>query len=83
MVLKLPSPQAVGTTTAVSMVSLGVATAAHITQSNVDLPALVGLIPGMSTGAAIGARNVKRVPRELLRIAILIILLVAAAMIIW
>ena len=83
MVLKLPSPLAVGTTTAVSMVSLGVATAAHVSQANVDLPALAGLIPGMAIGAAVGARNAKRVPRQLLRIAILVILLIAAAMIIW
>ena len=81
MVLKLPSPQAVGTTTAVSMVSLGVATAAHISRANVDPPALVGLIPGMAIGAAVGARNVQRVPRQMLRIAILVILLVAAVII--
>jgi len=83
MLLKLPSPEAVGTTTAVSMISLAVATVAHVSQANVDPAALAGLIPGMALGAALGARNVKRVPRQLLRIAILVILLVAAVVILW
>ncbi len=81
MVLKLPSPQAVGTTSLVSAVSLLVAAVAHFGQANIHWPALAGLVPGVMLGAALGARNVERVPRQALRIGILVILLLAAALI--
>ncbi len=81
MVLKLPSPIAVGTTTAVACVSLAVAAAAHILAGHIDWSMLAGLIPGVVVGANIGARYVKRVPIQLLRYAILVILIAAGIMV--
>lgn len=80
LLLKLPSPQAIGTTSAVSMVSLAVASVAHLQAGNVDWLVLVGLIPGVLLGSVVGARYVNRVPRQALRMGILVILLAAAAM---
>ncbi|MFP4205236.1 MAG: sulfite exporter TauE/SafE family protein [Spirochaetaceae bacterium] len=81
MVLKLPGPQAVGTTSVVSTVSLLVAAVAHISRGNVEWQALVGLVPGVLLGAAIGARNVNRVPRQVLRMALLVILACAGVLV--
>lgn len=80
LLLKLPSPQAVGTTSAVSMVSLAVASIAHLQANNVDWLVLVGLVPGVLLGSFIGAKYVNRVPRHALRMGILVILLAAAVM---
>ena len=81
LMLRLPSPHAVGTTSAVAAVSLAVASVAHMQQGNIDWFALAGLLPGVMAGAAIGARYVSRVPRQALRIAILLILLAAGVMV--
>ncbi|TVQ38238.1 MAG: sulfite exporter TauE/SafE family protein [Spirochaetaceae bacterium] len=82
LVLKLPSPNAVGITSAVATVSLLVASLAHMRHGNIAWSALTGLLPGVFAGAAIGAHFASRVPRQVLRIAILIILLAAGAMLI-
>ncbi|TVR06420.1 MAG: sulfite exporter TauE/SafE family protein [Spirochaetaceae bacterium] len=82
LLLKLPSPHAVGTTSVVSAVSLAVASVAHLQQGNVDPLVLAGLLPGVLVGSIIGARYVNRVPRQALRIGILAILLAAAVMIV-
>lgn len=82
LLLKLPSPHAVGTTSVVSAVSLAVASVAHLQQGNVDMVVLAGLLPGVLLGSIIGARYVNRVPRQALRIGILVILLAAAVMIV-
>lgn len=81
LLLKLPSPYAVGTTTLVSMVALLAASIAHLQSNNVDWTVLIGLVPGVFLGSIIGARFVSRVPREVLRIAILVILLAAGVMV--
>ena len=82
MLLKLPSPHAVGTTSAVAAISLLPASVAHIGQSNVDWTAVVGLLPGVVVGSTLGARYVNRVPRQALRVVILIVLLAAAVLVI-
>ncbi len=81
MLLKVPSPQAVGTTAFVAAVSLFVASVAHIQQANVEWIVVAGLTPGMFVGAALGARYVDRVPRQALRISILVILFIAGIMV--
>lgn len=81
MVLKLPSPHAVGTTSAVAAVSLLVASVAHLQQGNVDWIVVAGLTPGVLIGAALGARYVNLVPRQALRMVILVILFAAGLMV--
>ncbi len=81
MLLKLPSPQAVGTTSFVAAVSLLVASVAHIQQANVEWLVVAGLTPGMFVGATLGARYVDRLPRQALRVSILVILFVAGIMV--
>ena len=83
LVLKLPSLNAVGITSAVATVSLLIAALAHVQQGNIAWMALVGLLPGVLAGAAIGAHFASRVPRQVLRIAILVILLAAGAMLVF
>lgn len=82
LLLKLPSPHAVGTTSVVAAVSLAVASIAHLQRGNVDPVVLAGLLPGVLVGSIIGARYVNRVPRQALRVGILLILLAAAVMIV-
>lgn len=81
LVLKLPSPLAIGTSCAVAAVSLAVAATAHIGEAHVDWVAFGGLVPGVIAGSTVGSRLVNRVPREILRYAILVILGVAGVMI--
>ncbi|TVR68611.1 MAG: sulfite exporter TauE/SafE family protein [Spirochaetaceae bacterium] len=78
ILLKLPSPHAIGTTSVVSAISLAIASVAHIQSGNVDWFVLSALVPGVLLGSLVGARYVNRVPRDLLRIGILLILLAAA-----
>jgi uncharacterized membrane protein YfcA len=80
LLLKLPSPQAIGTTSMVSMASLAVASLAHLQANNVDWLVLGGLVPGVMAGSYIGAKYVNRVPRQALRLGILVILVAAAVM---
>jgi hypothetical protein len=80
MLLKLPSPNAVGTTSVVSAVSLLVASIAHIQEANVNWYVVMLLTPGAIGGAALSARYADRVPREVLRTVILIVLLAAGVM---
>ena len=82
LVLKLPSPHAIGTTSVVSAISLAIASVAHIRGGNVDWVVVVALVPGVLLGSALGARYVNRVPRDALRVGILLILLAAAVMMI-
>lgn len=81
LLLKLPSPHAIGSTAFVSTVTLLVASIAHIQSGNIHWSGLIGLIPGVFVGAAAGARYVNRVPRDVLRIGILVILLGAGIMV--
>ncbi len=81
MILKLPSPQAVGTTSAVAALSLLLASVAHLGQGNIDWLALAGLVPGVIVGATIGARYVSLVPRQALRVVILVVLFAAGIMV--
>ena len=81
LILKLPAPYAVGSTTLVTMVSLFVASIAHVQSGNVNWIALIGLLPGVLVGSVLGARFVNRVPREVLRIGILVILFAAGVMV--
>ncbi len=81
LVLQMPAAMAVGTTSAVSAVSLMVAGIAHIQGGNIDWQAIAGLIPGALIGAAVGAKFSDRVPVKVLRIGILVILLAAGIMI--
>ncbi|MBC8452505.1 MAG: sulfite exporter TauE/SafE family protein [Spirochaetes bacterium] len=81
LVLQMPAAMAVGTTSAVSAVSLMVAGIAHIQGGNIDWQAIAGLMPGALIGAAVGAKFSDRVPVKVLRIGILVILLAAGIMI--
>ncbi len=81
MVLKLPSPNAVGTTSVVAAVSLLIASVAHLQEGNVDWALVAALTPGVLVGAWLGARYADRVPRQMLRIVILLLLLVAGIMV--
>ncbi|MCK5155897.1 MAG: sulfite exporter TauE/SafE family protein [Spirochaetales bacterium] len=81
LVMHMPAVMAVGTTSAVSAVSLLVAGIAHVHGGNVDWPAILGLVPGALIGAAIGAKFSDYVPVKILRIGILLILLAAGVMI--
>lgn len=80
MLLKLPSPNAVGTTTVVAATSLLFASIAHLQEANVDWFVVASLTPGAIVGAAIGARYADRAPRQVLRVVILIVLLAAGIM---
>lgn len=81
LVLKLPSPIAVGTTSALAAVSLAVAAVAHISEGHMNWPAVIGLIPGVVLGSTIGSRYVRRVPRQLLRYSMLVVLVIAGIMV--
>ncbi|NQT60999.1 MAG: sulfite exporter TauE/SafE family protein [Bacteroidetes bacterium] len=81
LVMHMPATMAVGTTSAVSAVSLLVAGIAHVQGGNIDWQAIIGLIPGALIGAAVGAKFSDRVPVKFLRIGILVILLAAGIMI--
>ncbi|MBT3374119.1 MAG: sulfite exporter TauE/SafE family protein [Lentisphaerae bacterium] len=82
LVLKLPSPISVGTTSAVAAVSLAVAAVAHISEGHMDWQAVIGLIPGVIIGSTIGSRYVNKVPRQLLRYTILVILVIAGVIVV-
>lgn len=77
LILKLPSPHSVGITSVVAVVSLLVASVAHVQQANVAWGVLVGLLPGVLVGSGIGAFFAGRVPRQMLRIGILLVLVAA------
>lgn len=77
LLLQLPTPHAVGTTTVVSTISLLIASIAHLQSGNIDWSVLLGLVPGVFLGSFTGARFVNRVPRHVLRFAILVILFAA------
>ena len=77
MLLKLPSPHAVGTTSVTAAVSLLIGSVAHLQEGNVDWVVVASLTPGVLVGAALGATYADRVPRQVLRVAILILLVVA------
>jgi len=81
LILKLPSPIAIGTTSVVAAVSLAVAAFAHISEMHIDWNAFIGLVPGVILGGAIGAEYVRKVPRQVLRYAILVILVVAGVVV--
>ncbi len=81
MLLRLPTPYAVGTTTVVTAGSLTIAAIAHLQSGNVDWAILLGLLPGVLIGAAVGARYANRLPRQVLRVGILIILMAAGVMV--
>lgn len=83
MLLKLPSPNAVGTTSLVSCVALLVASVAHTQQGNVDWTLVAGLVPGVLAGAALGAAYMDRVPRQALRMVILVLLFAAGLMVLF
>jgi uncharacterized protein len=77
MLLKLPTPNAVGTTSVAAAVSLLIASIAHLQERNVDWLVVAALTPGVLVGAALGATYANRVPRQLLRMAVLALLLAA------
>ena len=81
LILKLPSPVAVGTTSFVGAVALLVASIAHISAGHVNWLAFAALVPGVMIGAFAGAHFVSRVPRNLLRYSVLGILAVAGILI--
>ncbi len=81
LILKLPSPVAVGTTSALACVSLAVAAVAHLRGGHIAWLAVSGLLPGVVIGGTVGSRYVKRVPRQMLRYAILIILVIAGILV--
>lgn len=82
MILKLPSPYAVGTACAVSAVSLLCAAVAHTMEGNIDWTIEAGLVAGLVIGAFIGSKLVNKVPRQALRYGILGILAVAGIILI-
>ena len=77
MLLKLPTPNAVGTTSVTAAVSLLIGSVAHLQEGNVDWRVVASLTPGVLVGAALGATYAHRVPRQILRIVILALLLAA------
>ncbi len=81
MLLKLPSPHAVGTTAFVAAVSLLPASIGHISQGTVNWIGVIGLLPGVLAGSMLGARYVNHLPRQALRMVILVVLLAAAVMV--
>lgn len=81
MLLKLPTPNAVGTTSITAAVSLLLGSVAHLQEGNVDWRVVASLTPGVLVGASIGAAYADRVPRQILRISILILLLAAGVMV--
>lgn len=82
LILRLPSPYAVGTACAVDAVSLLTAAVAHTMKGNINWAIEAGLIPGLVVGAMVGSKLVNRVPRQVLRYAILGILVVAGVVLI-
>jgi uncharacterized membrane protein YfcA len=81
MLLKLPSPNAVGTTSVVAAASLLIASIAHVQEGNVDWALVAALTPGVLAGAWIGAHYADKVPRQILRMVILVLLLAAGIMV--
>ncbi len=83
IILKLPTPMAIGTTSFVAAISLFVASLAHIQQGHIDWFALAGLVPGVIVGVLLGVHFIDKVPRQALRISILMILVLAGISVIF
>jgi len=77
LLLKLPNKLAVGTTSAVSAVTLALASVAHISENHIDWIIFLCLFPGVMTGAWLGAKLAHRIHGKLLRNIIMGILVVA------
>lgn len=83
MLLKLPSPNAVGTTSVTAAISLLIGSVAHLQEGNVDWFVVASLTPGVLVGAALGATYADRVPRQVLRLVILALLLAAGVVLLF
>ena len=79
--LKFPGRIAVGTASAIACLSLAIAAAAHLQGGHINIQAAGGLIPGVIIGGTIGSKFVSKVPQNILRYAILIILVFAGIMV--
>jgi len=83
MGLKLPSPNAVGTTSVTAAASLLIASFAHLSEGNIDWLVVASLTPGVLLGAAVGATYADKVPRGVLRTAILVLLFAAGVVLLF
>jgi hypothetical protein len=82
-VLKLPLRQTVGTTM-LTLVFISLSgTLILARHGDVSVPHLIGTVVGLSSGSYLGARYTRRVRREVLRTAVVVVPIVAGAMLIF
>lgn len=81
--LRLPLRQTIGTTMMALIFISAAGSLALARHGDVSMPHLVGTTIGVSTGAYLGARLTKRLPRTVLRIALVSVPFIAGAMLLF
>ena len=82
-VLRLPLRQTVGTTMLTLIFVSAAGSLALARHGDVSVPHLIGTTLGLGGGAFIGARFTRRAPRQLLRVAVVAIPLIAGGMLLF
>lgn len=80
---RLPLRQTIGTTMLALVFISAAGSIAMARHGDVSLPHLIGLTVGLASGAYIGAQFTRRVPRQVLRIAVVTVPVVAGAMLLF
>jgi uncharacterized membrane protein YfcA len=80
---RLPLRQTVGTTMLALIFISAAGALALARHGDVSVPHLIGLTIGLGSGAYFGARYTRRAPRELLRVTVIVIPLIAGAMLLF
>lgn len=80
---RLPLRQTIGTTMLALVFISAAGSIAMARHGDVSLPHLIGLTLGLASGAFIGARFTRRVPRQVLRVAVVAVPVVAGAMLLF
>lgn len=82
-VLKLPLRQTIGTTM-LTLVFISLSGTVILARGgDVSIPHLIGTVVGLSSGSYLGARYTRRVRREVLRTAVVVVPVIAGAMLIF
>ena len=81
--LRLPLRQTVGTTMLTLVFISAAGSVALARHGDVSLPHLIGAVLGLASGAYVGARFTRRVRREVLRVAVVVIPFLAGAMLLF
>lgn len=80
---RLPLRQTIGTTMLALVFISAAGSIAMARHGDVSLPHLIGLTLGLASGAFIGARFTRRMPRQVLRVAVVAVPVVAGAMLLF